>query len=80
MVAICGEPARRHPCPSAAPPVTVPDGRPHTPAFPVTINRGPATSLGGTRFGQSGSIQNVHRRHGLDAAAIVRADLDLADG
>src|SRR5690606_14500790 len=60
----------------AAPLVTVLDGHPHTLAFLATINRVPTTSLGVTRFGQSGSIEDVYRHHGIDADAIVRAALD----
>ncbi|HEY8478422.1 MAG TPA: pyruvate dehydrogenase [Spirillospora sp.] len=63
----------------AAPLVTVLDGHPHTLAFLATINRVPTTSLGVTRFGQSGSIEDVYRHHGIDADAIVRAALDLAE-
>jgi pyruvate dehydrogenase E1 component len=62
----------------ATPLVTVLDGHPHTLAFLATINRVPTTALGVTRFGQSGSIEDVYRYHGLDADAIVRAALDLA--
>ncbi|CND76670.1 transketolase [Mycobacterium tuberculosis] len=71
---------RLFPAHRAAPLVTVLDGHPHTLAFLATINRVPTTSLGVTRFGQSGAIEDVYRHHGLDADAIVRAGLDLADG
>jgi pyruvate dehydrogenase E1 component len=70
---------RLFPAHRAAPLVTVLDGHPHTLAFLATINRVPTTSLGVTRFGQSGSIEDVYRHHGLDADAIVRAALDLAE-
>jgi pyruvate dehydrogenase E1 component len=63
----------------AAPLVTVLDGHPHTLAFLATINRVPVTGLGVTRFGQSGSLEDVYRYHGLDADSIVRAALDLVD-
>ena len=36
------------------------------------------TALGVTRFGQSGSTEDVYRYHGIDADSIVRAALDLA--
>lgn len=62
----------------AAPMVTVCDGHPHTLAFLATINRVPSTTLGVTGFGQSGALDEVHRHHGLDTDAIVRAGLDLA--
>ncbi|WUG76164.1 hypothetical protein OG828_47280 [Streptomyces sp. NBC_00457] len=39
----------------------------------------PVSSLGVTRFGQSGSLEDVYREHGIDADSIVRAALDLTD-
>jgi pyruvate dehydrogenase E1 component len=63
----------------ATPLVTVLDGHPHTLSFLATINRVPTTALGVTRFGQSGSIEDVYRYHGLDTDSIVRAALDLTD-
>jgi pyruvate dehydrogenase E1 component len=65
------------PADRAAPLVTVLDGHPHTLAFLATINRVASTSLGVTRFGQSGSLEDVYRYHGLDADSIIRAALDL---
>jgi pyruvate dehydrogenase E1 component len=67
------------PADRATPLVTVLDGHPHTLAFLATINQVRQTSLGVTRFGQSGSIEDVYRYHGLDTDSIVRAALDLAD-
>lgn len=67
------------PASRATPLVTVLDGHPHTLAFLAGINRVPARHLGVTTFGQSGSLEDVHRVHGLDADTIVRAALDLAD-
>ncbi|MBV9058065.1 MAG: pyruvate dehydrogenase [Pseudonocardiales bacterium] len=64
----------------ATPLVTVLDGHPHTLAFLATINRVPSTCLGVTRFGQSGSLEDVYRYHGIDADSIVRAGLDVATG
>lgn len=61
----------------ATPLVTVLDGHPHTLTFLATINRVPTTALGVTRFGQSGSLEDVYRHHGVDADSIVRAALDL---
>jgi pyruvate dehydrogenase E1 component len=60
--------------------VTLLDGHPHTLAFLATINQVPSTSLGVTRFGQSGSLEDVYRYHGIDADSIVRAGLDVATG
>lgn len=46
-------------------------------AFLATVNGVPVSSLGVTRFGQSGSIDDVYRHHGLDTDSIVRAALDV---
>ncbi|WP_405009472.1 transketolase-like TK C-terminal-containing protein [Kitasatospora sp. NBC_01539] len=67
------------PADRATPLVTVLDGHPHTLAFLATINNVPVTSLGVTRFGQSGTIQDVYRYHGIDTDSIVAAALDLTD-
>src|ERR1700739_4611024 len=53
------------PASRATPLVTVLDGHPHTLAFLATINQVPSMPLGGTRFGQSGSIPDVYRYHGI---------------
>lgn len=57
--------------------VTVLDGHPHTLAFLSAIHRVPIRSLGVTRFGQSGSLDEVYRHHGIDTDSIVGAALDL---
>ena len=62
-----------------APMVTVLDGHPHTLAFLGTVTGVPITCLGVSRFGQGGSVEDVHRHHGLDAQAVVEAALDLVD-
>jgi pyruvate dehydrogenase E1 component len=67
------------PADRATPLVTVLDGHPHTLDFLATINRVPCSSLGVTGFGQSGSLHDVYRHHGLDADTIVRAALDLVE-
>jgi len=67
------------PADRAAPLVTVLDGHPHTLSFLSTVNRVPTIGLGVTRFGQSGSLEDVYRHHGLDAHSIVCAALDLVD-
>jgi pyruvate dehydrogenase complex dehydrogenase (E1) component len=59
--------------------VTVLDGHPHTLAFLATVNRVACATLGVTRFGQSGSLEDVYRYHGIDADSIVRAGLDVTD-
>jgi pyruvate dehydrogenase E1 component len=66
------------PASRATPLVTVLDGHPHTLAFLATVNQVPSITLGVTRFGQSGSIQDVYRYHGIDTDSIIRAGLHLA--
>lgn len=61
----------------AKPLVTVLDGHPHTLSFLATVNKVATSALGVTRFGQSGSITDVYRHHGIDADSIVSAALDL---
>jgi pyruvate dehydrogenase E1 component len=65
------------PAERATPLVTVIDGHPHTLSFLATVNRVPHISLGVTRFGQSGALEDVYRYHGLDTDSIVSAALDL---
>ncbi|MEU6289355.1 pyruvate dehydrogenase [Streptomyces sp. NPDC046988] len=67
-------PARR-----ATPLVTVLDGHPHTLAFLATIHNVPVTTLGVSRFGQSGALDEVYAHHGIDTDSLVRAALDLID-
>lgn len=67
------------PAERATPLVTVLDGHPHTLAFLATVNHVRHSGLGVTRFGQSGSIEDVYRYHGLDTDSIVRAALDLTE-
>ncbi|WP_202377356.1 transketolase-like TK C-terminal-containing protein [Mycobacterium paraintracellulare] len=61
----------------AAPMVTVLDGHPHTLTFLSSINRVPIIPLGVSEFGQSGSIREVYRHHGIDTDSIVAAATDL---
>jgi pyruvate dehydrogenase E1 component len=63
----------------ATPLVTVLDGHPHTLAFLTGVNNVRGTALGVTRFGQSGSLEDVYRHHGIDTDSIIRAALDLAE-
>lgn len=65
-------PARR-----AVPMVTVLDGHPHTLAFLAAINGVPSITLGVSRFGQAGDLDDVYRHHGIDTDSIVAAALDL---
>lgn len=57
----------------AAPMVTVLDGHPHSLAFLAAVNGVPSANLGVTGFGQSGSLDEVYRYHGIDADSVVRA-------
>ena len=59
--------------------VTVLDGHPHTLAFLATINQVRSTTLGVTAFGQSGTIDDVYRHHGIDTDSIIRPALDLLE-
>lgn len=61
----------------ARPMVTVLDGHPHTLAFLATIHSVPSATLGVSRFGQSGDINDVYKYHEIDAESIIRAALDL---
>ncbi|WP_203433802.1 transketolase-like TK C-terminal-containing protein [Jiangella asiatica] len=61
----------------ACPLVTVLDGHPHTLAFLATVHRVDHLALGVAGFGQSGSLEDVYRHHGIDTDSIFRAALDL---
>ncbi|MBP0457206.1 transketolase-like TK C-terminal-containing protein [Streptomyces montanisoli] len=67
------------PADRATPLVTVLDGHPHTLSFLAGIHRVPVSTLGVTRFGQSGSPDDVYRHHGIDTDSIVCAALDLTE-
>jgi pyruvate dehydrogenase E1 component len=67
------------PAARATPLVTVLDGHPHTLAFLATVHGVPSRTLGVTRFGQSGSLEDVYRYHGIDTDSIIRAALDLTE-
>ena len=58
--------------------MTVLDGHPHT----LSLPRGgraapPIASLGVDDFGQSGDVQDLYARFGIDADTIVGAAVDL---
>ena len=57
--------------------MTVLDGHPHTLAFLATVNHTSHAALGVAEFGQSGSIEELYRYHGIDTDSIIRAALDL---
>ena len=65
------------PAARATPLVTVLDGHPHTLAFLAGVNGVRSATLGVTRYGQSGSLEEVYRYHGIDADGIVGAALDM---
>jgi pyruvate dehydrogenase E1 component len=65
--------------PAGTPLVTVIDGHPHTLAFLAAVTGQPVSCLGVSTFGQGGSVEDVHRHHGLDARSILEAALDLID-
>ncbi|MFW5472756.1 transketolase-like TK C-terminal-containing protein [Knoellia sp. CPCC 206450] len=60
-----------------APLVTVLDGHPHTLAFLAGLRGDPVRCLGVTEFGQSSSLPDAYRLHGIDAASVVDAALSL---
>jgi pyruvate dehydrogenase E1 component len=70
---------RLFPPSSSAPLVTLIDGHPHTLAFLGAATGRPVACLGVSQFGQAGSVDAVHALHGIDAATVVGAALDLLD-
>lgn len=60
-----------------APLVTVIDGHPHTLSFLAAARGDAIRCLGVTQFGQSSSLEDAYRTHGIDTAAIVDAALTL---
>ena len=69
----------RRPGGGAAPIVSVLDGHPHALSFVGALQGVPSRSLGVTQFGQSSSVGDAHRLHGIDRDAIVNAALDLLE-
>ena len=65
--------------PDRTPMVTVVDGHPHSLTFLATIRGSTHVGLGVTKFGQSGSLEDVYEYHGIAASAIAGAALDLID-
>ncbi len=68
-----------HPPARATAMVTALDGHPHTLAFLPSVNRVPRANLGVTEFGQTGTIQDLYREHGIDGDAITAAAIDLVE-
>ncbi|GAA2025922.1 pyruvate dehydrogenase [Agromyces tropicus] len=67
------------PADRATPVVTVLDGHPHTLAFIAGIRGVRSVNLGVTEFGQTGTLQELYRLHGIGPDAQVAAALDLVD-
>ena len=67
------------PADRAAPMVTVLDGHPHTLAFLAAIRGVRSVNLGVTEFGQTGTLQELYRLHGIGPDAQIAAALDLVD-
>ncbi|MEH3033102.1 MAG: hypothetical protein PGN07_03445 [Aeromicrobium erythreum] len=61
-----------------APIVTVMDGHPHTLSFLSGVRGDRLKGLGVTDFGQSSTVDEAYRLHGLDVASIVDAALVLS--
>jgi pyruvate dehydrogenase E1 component len=57
--------------------VSVHDGHPHTLAFLAAVRGDRIRCLGVTEFGQSSSVADAFRIHGIDGAAIIDAALGL---
>ncbi len=58
--------------------VTILDGHPAALAWLGSVQGHRVTALGVEEFGQTGSLAEVYRTHGLDAAAIVNAALAIS--
>ncbi|MEV4277956.1 transketolase-like TK C-terminal-containing protein [Actinoplanes xinjiangensis] len=62
-----------------APLVTVHDGHPHTLAFLGAVRGDRIRCLGVTEFGQSSSLADAYRLHGIDTESIIDAALTVTD-
>jgi pyruvate dehydrogenase E1 component len=60
--------------------VTVLDGHPATLAWLGAVRGHRTRALGIERFGETGTIQDLYRAHGIDARAIVSAAEAIAPG
>jgi len=61
------------------PMVTVLDGHPHTLAFLAAVRGVRSANLGVTEFGQTGTLQELYRLHGIGQDAQIAAALDLVN-
>jgi pyruvate dehydrogenase E1 component len=59
--------------------VSVLDGHPHALSFLSAIRGVPMTCLGTCEFGQSGQLDDLYRRYGIDVDGIIGAGIDLLD-
>jgi len=69
--------AQAFPADRATPMVTVLDGHPHTLAFVAAIRGVQSVNLGVTDFGQTGTLQELYKLHGIGSDAQIAAALDL---
>lgn len=60
--------------------ITAIDGHPATLASLGGVGRHQTISLGVEHFGQTGSIRDLYKHHGLDAASIAEKVQGLTDG
>ena len=60
--------------------VSVIDGHPATLAWIGSVRGNPVRALGVEHFGQSGTLADLYRHHGIDAQAILRAAEAIAPG
>jgi pyruvate dehydrogenase E1 component len=60
--------------------VTVIDGHPATLAWLGSVMGQRTRSLGVEHFGETGTVQDLYRRHGIDAQSIVKAAEAIAPG
>lgn len=66
--------------PPGTPVVTIIDGHPATLAWIGAVRGNPVRALGVEHFGQSGTLGDIYRHHGIDAQAILRAAAAIAPG
>jgi len=67
------------PADRGTPMVTVLDGHPHTLAFLAAVRGVRSINLGVTEFGQTGTLQEMYKLHGIGPDAQISAALDLVD-
>jgi pyruvate dehydrogenase E1 component len=65
------------PATTPTPIVTVLDGHPHTLAFLAGVRGDHTRNLGVTQFGQSSSLEDAYKIHGIDTGSIIDAALGI---